>query len=82
MVGAIVAYTQAFLSRHNHYLGGMPSVHGRVTALDQMDNGNVLADIQWNKPGLPKRVNTKHLTVLTSTPTGEAKALDAVPGNG
>jgi hypothetical protein len=75
-VGAIVAYTKAFLSRHNHYSSDMPTAQGRITALHQLDNGTILADIQWNKPGLPKRVNLKHLTFLNPAPISQGAPPD------
>jgi hypothetical protein len=57
-----VAYSDAFLNRQNRYPSDMPSAQGKVKILHRLDNGIILADIEWNKPGLPKRVNVKNLT--------------------
>jgi hypothetical protein len=69
--GDNVAYAQAFLDRHSQYPNGMPAAQGTVKQLHRLDNGTVLADIEWNKPGLPKRVNVKNLTKAQSPPPGD-----------
>jgi hypothetical protein len=61
-VGDTVAYTDSFIDRHSRYHNEMQSAQGKVKALHQLQSGSVLADINWNKPGLPKRVNIKNLT--------------------
>jgi hypothetical protein len=61
-VGDTVAYTEAFLDRQNHHPSDMPAAQGQVKALHYLDKGVILADIEWNKSGLPKRVNIKNLT--------------------
>lgn len=61
-VGDTVAYTEAFLDRQNHHPSDMPAAQGQVKALHFLDKGVILADIEWNKAGLPKRVNIKNLT--------------------
>ncbi len=60
-IGDTVAYAQAFLSRHRQYPNGMSSALGIVKALHCLQNGTILADILWNKPDLPKRVDVKNL---------------------
>jgi hypothetical protein len=40
----------------------MPSAQGKVKAVHRLDKGIILADIEWNQPGLPKRVDVKNLT--------------------
>ena len=62
--GDTVAYTQAFLDRNSRYPNGLAAAQGTVKALYRLDNGTVLADIDWNNPGLPKRVNIKNLCRL------------------
>ena len=62
IVGDSVDYSDSFLNRQNQYPSNMPSAQGKVKALHYLDKGIVLADIEWNKPGLPKRVNAKNLT--------------------
>jgi len=61
-VGDIVAYTQGFLDCQHVGVASAACAQGKVKALDRLESGGVLAEIEWNKPGLPKRVNIKHLT--------------------
>ncbi len=61
-VGDTVAYSDSFIKRQNRYPTDMPSAQGKVTVLHRLDGGVILADIEWNQPGLPKRVNVKNLT--------------------
>jgi hypothetical protein len=69
-VGDTIAYTETFLDRQNHQTSDMPAAQGKVKALHYLDNGAILADIEWNKAGLPKRVNIKNLTTRkVSAPT-------------
>ncbi len=60
-IGDTVAYTPAFLSRHRQYPHAMSSALGIVKALHCLRDGTVLADILWNKPDVPKRVDVKNL---------------------
>lgn len=62
LIGDAVAYTQSFLDRQNRYPTPVSSAQGEVKALHRLDTGIILADIEWNAPGLPKRVNVKNLT--------------------
>jgi hypothetical protein len=62
IVGDNVAYSECFLARQNHYPSDMPSAQGKVKAIHRLESGVILADIEWDKPGVPKRVNVKHLT--------------------
>jgi hypothetical protein len=41
-----------------------------VKLLHHLDEGIILADIEWNKPGLPKRVNVKNLTKTEAAALG------------
>jgi len=70
-LGDTVAYAQAFLDRHSQYSNAMPTAQGTVKALHRLQGGTVLADIAWNKPNLPKRVNIKNLTKVEALPLGE-----------
>jgi hypothetical protein len=71
-VGDTVAYTQAFLDRNSRYPNGLAAAQGTVKALHPLDNGSVLADIDWNNPGLPKRVNVKNLAPRHATACGDS----------
>lgn len=60
-VGDTVAYTQGFLDRQHVGAESSGSAQGKVIALHRLESGIVLVEIEWNKPGLPKRVNIKNL---------------------
>ena len=66
-VGDTVVYTKSFLNRQNQYPSEMPVARGKVNALHTLDEGAILADIEWDKPGLPKRVNVKNLCCVGGT---------------
>ena len=61
-IGDTITYTNSFLDRQSRYCTDMLSAQGNVMALHQLESGMILADIEWNKRGLPKRVNIKYLT--------------------
>ena len=65
-VGDTVAYSDSFIKRQNRYPTDMPSAQGKVRVLHRLDNGVILADIEWDVHGLPKRVNIKNLTKAKS----------------
>jgi hypothetical protein len=67
-VGNHVAYTESFLDRHSRYHNNMGSAQGKVVALHYLKTGVILADIEWDMPGLPKRVNIKYLTTKKMVP--------------
>ena len=69
-VGDTVAYSQSFIDRQHRYPDKMPSARGKVNVLHSLDKGIIMADITWNEPGLPKRVNIKNIV--------KAKAADSV----
>jgi hypothetical protein len=70
IVGDTVAYSERFLNRQNHYPSDMPSALGTVKAIHRLNSGVILADIEWDKPALPKRVNVKHLTKAKASTLG------------
>ena len=70
-VGDTVAYSDTFIKRQNRYPTDMPSAQGKVKVLHRLDNGVILADIAWNKSGLPKRVNVKNLTKTQAAALGQ-----------
>lgn len=73
-VGDTVAYSQAYLDRNSRYPNGLAAAEGTVKALHRLESGTVLADIDWNKPGLPKRVNVKNLAPRHATASGDSPA--------
>jgi hypothetical protein len=62
LIGETVAYSETFLDCNRQYANNMPGARGKVTALHYLDKVT-LADVEWDKPGLPKRVNIKYLVV-------------------
>jgi hypothetical protein len=59
-VGDMVAYSKQFLKAISCYTGDMPQARGKITALIPI--GEVtLAEITWNLPDLPDRVNVENL---------------------
>ena len=71
VVGDTVAYSDSFLNRQHLCPSDLRDARGRVKALRRLDSGVILADIEWNNRGLPKRVNVKNLTKLTAAAFGE-----------
>jgi len=61
-IGDTVAYTDAYLDRQSRFHPDMRSAQGKITALHSLKDGGILADIEWNRRGLPKRVNIKNLS--------------------
>lgn len=61
-IGDNVTYSHTFIDRHSRYPNDMQSAQGKVRALHKLESGLVMADIDWDTPGLPKRVNVKNLT--------------------
>jgi hypothetical protein len=60
-IGDTIAYTSSFLDRQNVGVASAVSAQGKVVALHRLESGILLADIEWDKRGLPKRVNVKNL---------------------
>ena len=59
-VGDAVAYSKQFLQSISCFTGDMPHAKGTITALVVI--GEVtLAEIAWNLPDLPERVNVQNL---------------------
>jgi hypothetical protein len=65
-VGDTVALTDAFVDRHRGYPNPMSQAEGKVTAIRQLDH-ITLADVEWDRPGLPKRITLKNLTTGKAT---------------
>lgn len=60
-VGDTVAYAAAFLRSIGYHSGEMPQTRGQVTALVPVGKDVLLAEIAWDLPDLPNRVNVKNL---------------------
>jgi|GEM_PF-6624071 len=62
-----VVYTDSFLDRHSRFHIHMQSAIGTVKARHHVRT-LTFADVECNKPGLPKRVNVKYLNMKLITP--------------
>lgn len=66
-VGDTVAYNPSYIDRQSLRGGGNLSfARGQVTAVHRIDNGVLLADIEWDTAGLSKRVFVKDLIKVQS----------------
>lgn len=63
-VGDQVAYSKAFLQSTGQLTGDVPHARGTVTALKPLGKDVTLAEIEWNTPDLPARVNVKTLITV------------------
>ena len=70
-VGDTVAYSKTFLQSTGQYTGDVPHARGKVTALVPVGKEITLAEIEWDTPGLPDRVNVKNLTTKKGIALGE-----------
>ncbi|MBX3436107.1 MAG: hypothetical protein KF861_01360 [Planctomycetaceae bacterium] len=70
-VGDTVGYSKRFLQSTDQYTGDAPFARGRVTALLPLGADTILAEIDWDKPELPPRVNVKNLSTIKQIQLGE-----------
>jgi hypothetical protein len=70
-VGDTVAYSKTFLQSTGQYTGNVPHARGKVLALHQLSPETTLAEIEWEKPDLPSRVNVKNLSTKQQIQMGE-----------
>lgn len=70
-VGDTVGYSKAFLQSTGLYTGDVPHARGKVTALISLGTETTLAEIDWNKPDLPPRVNVANLVTQKQITLGE-----------
>jgi hypothetical protein len=70
-VGDTIAYTSSFLDRQHVDVVSAASAMGKVKALHRLESGIIFADIEWNKRGLPKRVNIKNITKIKDAALAE-----------
>lgn len=69
-VGDIVGYSKAFLQSTGQYTGDAPFARGKVLALHSLGD-TILAEIDWDKPDLPSRVNVKNLSTVRQITLGD-----------
>lgn len=70
-VGDTVAYSKAFLQSTSQYTGDVPHARGKVTNLVQLGKDTILAEITWDTPDLPARVNVRNLTTAKGITLGD-----------
>lgn len=68
-IGDIVALRETYVDRHSWYAKAMPLARGKVTAIHRLDRVT-FADIEWDRPGLPKRINVKYLRIENAVVLG------------
>lgn len=69
-VGDTVGYSKQFLQSTGQYTGDAPFARGTVTALQTLGTDVVLAEITWDRDGLPPRVNIKNLSTIKQIQLG------------
>jgi hypothetical protein len=70
-VGDMVGYSKQFLQSTGQYTGDAPFARGKVIALHPLGSDTLLAEIQWDKPDLPARVNVRNLSTVRQITLGE-----------
>ena len=70
-IGDTVGYSKAFLQSTGQYTGDAPFARGKVLALHQLGQDTILAEIEWDKPDLPTRVNVRNLSTVRAIALGE-----------
>ena len=69
-IGDTVAYTKQWLQSTGSYTGDLPRAKGKITGLKQLGSELTLAEIEWDTPDLPARVNVKNLCRVNSIAYG------------
>ena len=64
-MGDKVCYSRDFLRSTGQFTGDTPHARGIVTALVPLGQTTMLAEINWDTPELPPRVNTANLSKVT-----------------
>lgn len=70
-IGDAVGYSKAFLQSTGQHTGDAPLARGTVKALHPVGTETILAEIEWDRPGLPDRVNTRNLSTVREIALGE-----------
>jgi hypothetical protein len=70
-VGDTVAYSKDFLLSVGQFTGDAPHARGKVTGLLRVSLEVTLAQIDWDRPGLPTRVNIRNLINTKGITLGE-----------
>jgi hypothetical protein len=70
-VGDTVGYSKGFLQSTGQHTGDVPFARGKVTALHPVGTETILAEIEWDRPDMPTRVNTTNLSTIRQIQLGE-----------
>ena len=70
-VGDTVGYSKQFLQSTGQYTGDVPLARGKVTALHPIGSDVTLAEIDWDRPDIPPRVNVKNLSTVKQIQHGQ-----------
>lgn len=70
-VGDQVGYSKAFLQSTGQHTGDVPHARGKVVELVPVGGALMLAEIEWDRPGLPPRVNVNNLSTVKRIALGE-----------
>lgn len=70
-VGDIVGYSKAFLQSTGQYTGDAPLARGKVIAFQSLGTETILAEIEWDKPDLPTKVNIRNRSTVRQIQFGE-----------
>jgi hypothetical protein len=60
-IGDTVQYRAEWLRNVGIYMGDLPRAKGRVVKLTEYGKTTTIADVEWDLPGIPTRVNTANL---------------------
>lgn len=70
-VGDVVAYCERFINRIGQEFTNVKAARGKVMALITVHEELVMAEIEWDTPYLPKRVDVRNLTTPSGIAIGE-----------
>lgn len=68
-IGEAVGFAPAFIDRHGRHTPAMEQACGVVRAVHELDHIKVV-DVDWDRPGLPRRLDVKNLIVQVMGPCG------------
>lgn len=69
-VGMRVGYSKAFLQSTGQLIGDVPFARGEVTAVVPIGQ-TLFAEVRWDTPDLPSRVNVRNLATVSEIARGE-----------
>ncbi len=62
-VGDKVAYSAKWLRSVGIFTGPLPFARGEVVALEKLSTETTLAQVKWDRAGVPEKVNIRNLVV-------------------